>query len=204
VLEVQNGDRYELRITSSTEISRGTFRNIRLQDLRIGDRLTATLESGQLTKLHAVGQRTDTVGRLTEMRITQQFSEVTVLGNDGTSRVFIIMPGIYDVYTLRIGMDIRVFLDSREVVTIQVIAQSGQQTTAVLGYIQSIGTGQTLVVVDMDGQSPRNHTVVINSDTIDTATGQPIVYNNLRVNMNVYVVMVGPQSNIARSVTILP
>ncbi|MCL2188164.1 MAG: S-layer homology domain-containing protein [Defluviitaleaceae bacterium] len=204
IVEEQSGALYELRVPTTAEISRGTMRNVRLQDLRIGDSVSVQIESGQLTRIHAIGQRTTVEARLTEIRVTQYFSEVTVQQPNGQVHMFTIMPGVFDVYSLRIGMDIRLFLDSREVMDIQVLAQTGQNITAVLGYIQAIRAGQTLTVVALDGQPNRTHTIIINNDTIDTATGQRLDFNRLRVNMNVYIVMVGPQSNVARSVTILP
>ncbi|MCL2499214.1 MAG: S-layer homology domain-containing protein [Defluviitaleaceae bacterium] len=204
IIETLTGELYELRVTAVTLISRGNRLNVTLADLRIGDAVTATLESGTMTKLHAVGQQTIVQGRLTEIRINQHLSQITVLKETGHSHVYTIMPGMYDIYSLRIGMDIRIFLDSWEVMDIQVVAQSGQQTAAVLGYIQAIRTGQQLVVISMDGQTQRSHTIIIDNTTINTATGARLDFNQLRVNMNIYIVMVGPQSNVARAVTILP
>jgi hypothetical protein len=204
IIELPDGDRFEIRVLPTTAISRGAMRNLQLQDLRIGDAVTALLENGQLTLLTAVGQRSVTEGRLTEIRITQYFSQINIQRADGSYHMFTIMPGIYDVYSLRIGMDVRIFLDSWEVLDAQVLSQANQQTIAVLGHIQAIRVGQALTVVEMDGQSPRSHTIVINNDTLNAATGQRLDFAQLRVNMNVYVVMVGPQSNVARSVLILP
>ncbi|MCL2604377.1 MAG: S-layer homology domain-containing protein [Defluviitaleaceae bacterium] len=204
IVEAKTGELYELRVLATTLISRGNRVNVTLQELRIGDSVTATLESGVLTRLQATGQQAVVLGRLTEIRITQQFSQITVLKDTGHFHVYTIMPGVYDVYSLRIGMDLRIFLDSWEVMDIQVVAQTAQQTTAVLGYVQAIRAGQQLVVISMDGQAQRSHTIIINNDTTNTATGARLDFNQLRVNMNVYIVMAGPQSNVARTVTILP
>jgi hypothetical protein len=204
IMEVPSGDRYELRVTATTAFSRNNRLNISVSDLRVGDHITALLEGGQLTRIHAVGHMTTVEGRLTEIRITQHFSQITITQANNSVHVYKIMPGVFDVYSLRIGMDIRVLLDSWEVMDIRVIAQTEQHITVVLGQIQSIRTGQQLVVVEFEGQNPRSHTIVINNNTINTATGQRLDFNLLRVNMNVYIVMAGPQSNIASSVMILP
>lgn len=204
VIEVATGAQYELRVTTNTDISRGQLRNIRLQDLRIGDNVQIYLESGIVTRLHAVGTHSIIDGRLIEIRVTQNFSEVTVQDVNGNRLTYTIMPGIFDVYSLRIGMDIRLFLDSWEVMDIQIMARTAQQFTAVLGNVRSIRAGQVLEIMELDGAQPRTHTIVIDSSTINTATGQPLDFNQLRVNMNIYVIMVGPHSNVARSVTILP
>jgi len=204
VIESPAGARYELRVAATTHITRGAFVNVRLQDLRIGDSVHVTIESGVMTRLHAVGERSIIEGRLTELRITQNFSEVRIQDEEGHVQTYTILPGTFDVYSLRIGMDVRFFLDSWEVMDVQVITRGEQQPTAVLGNIQSITAGQTLVVVQMDGNQPRAHTVVINSQTTITGTGMQLNINDLRVNMNVYVVFVGPQSNVARSIIILP
>jgi len=204
VIESPAGARYELRVASTTAITRGAFVNVRLQDLRIGDSVNVTIEGGVMTRLHAVGERSIVEGRLTELRITQNFSEVRIQDEEGHVQIYTIMPGTFDVYSLRIGMDVRFFLDSWEVMDVQVITRGEQQPTAVLGNIQSITAGQTLVVVQMDGNQPRAHTVVVNNQTTITGTGMQLNLSDLRVNMNVYVVFMGPQSNVARSIIILP
>ncbi|MCL2364840.1 MAG: S-layer homology domain-containing protein [Defluviitaleaceae bacterium] len=204
VIESPLGARYELRVAANTVITRGTFANVRLQDLRIGDSVHVTIEGGVMTRLHAVGERSIIEGRLTELRITQNFSEVRIQDDEGHVQTYTILPGTFDVYALRIGMDVRFFLDSWEVLDVQVITRGDQQPTAVLGNIQSITAGQTLVVVQMDGNQPRAHTVVVNNQTTITGTGMQLNLSDLRVNMNVYVVFMGPQSNVARSIIILP
>ena len=203
IMETEAGSRYELRVLPTTDISRGVARNLQLNDLRIGDSLTVQLEMGQMTRLAAIGHRSMADGRLQEIWINQHFSQITVMHADGNLHEFTIMPGVFDVYALRIGMDIRVALDSREVMDITVLSQAGQQVTAVLGFVQAIRAGQTIVLVEMDGQG-RSHTIVINNETRDAVTNQIFDFNRLRVNMNVYIVMTGPHSNVARTVMILP
>jgi hypothetical protein len=201
VIELAAGARYELRVSPAVEITRGTQRNLQLQDLRIGDNVNVTMESGIMTKLHATGTRTTIEGRLSEIRVTRAFSEITVTDTDGHRLVYTIMPGTFDVYALRIDMDLRVFLDSWEVMDIQIIDRGGQQVMAVLGNVRAI-RGNTLEIVELNGT--QTHTIVIDASTLDTATNQALPITRLRVNMNIYAVMAGPHSNIARSVTILP
>jgi len=203
VLEV--GERtYELRVTTSTEFSRGHVQNLNWNDLRIGDSIVAYVEFDRLLTVHATGTRSNTSGRLTEIRITERNSEISVIQPDGNRATFIIMPGVFDVYTLRIGMQLEIQLDSREVISIRVISGAQGQDPVILGFIQSIRADGSIVVVEGQGTAQRSHTIVINNSTTMTRGGSTLAFADLRVNMNLHIVMTGPQSNVARSITVLP
>jgi hypothetical protein len=204
IIEENESRLYEFRVLPVTEISRGEVSDtINWDDLRIGDTITAEVELDRLLRVHAVGERTTVNGRLNEIRITERNTEITVIREDGATLSYFIRAGVFDVYTLRIGTQLRISLDSREVLNIQ-IQGGGQAQLMVLGFIQAIRPDGTIVVVEGQGSSARTHTVAVPANTLVTRGGATITTNDLRVNMNVYIVQTAEGSNIARSVTVLP
>ncbi|MCL2839211.1 MAG: S-layer homology domain-containing protein [Defluviitaleaceae bacterium] len=203
-VQVESGTTYELRATSGTTFTRGHVHNLSWSDLRIGDNIVAYVEFDRLLSVAATGIRSNTSGRLTEIRITERNAEITILNPDGNLVTLIVMPGIFDIYTLRIGMQLEIALDSREVIEITIMGSTQGQNPVVLGFIQSIRADGSIVVVSGQGTSQTTHTIQTNTSTTMTRGGTTLVFADLRVNMNVHVVMTAPQSNVAQSITVLP
>ena len=202
VIEENDGSLYEFRVLSVTEITRDE-NAVNWSDLRIGDRVTADVEHDRLARVSANGERTLVNGRLNEIRITERNTEISVTRDDGTTFNYIVRPGVYDVYSLRIGMSLRIQLDSREVISVQ--NQSNEQAqNVVLGFIQAVRADNTIVVVENQGTTTRTHTIAVPTGTPVTRSGVTMSTSELRVNMNVYIVTTAEGSNIARSVTVLP
>jgi hypothetical protein len=201
IIEETDGRAYELRVMPTTEFFRRPAADVQWYDLRIGDAITAAVGFDRLIKVQAVGTRTTAEGRLNEIRITERITEITKTGDDGTTASFFVRPGVFDVYTLRIGMNLTTHLDSREVMGIQIEAAQNQ---AVLGFIQAVRPDNTIIVVEGTGVTARTHTLAVNNATAITRGGASLNFAALRVNMNVYVVLTAPHSNVAGSITILP
>jgi hypothetical protein len=195
---------YEFRVLPVTEISRGGNEDTaKWDDLRIGDAITAEVELDRLIRVHAVGEKSTVNGRLNEIRITERNTEITITHENGATLSYFIRPNTFDIYTLRIGTQLRLSLDSREALNIQIMS-GGQAQLMVLGFIQAIRTDGTIVVVEGQGAAARTHTVAVPANTQITRGGTTITNDELRVNMNVYIVQTAEGSNIARSVTVLP
>ena len=202
VIEAESGTVYELRTTGTTEFSRGNVQNLNWDDIRIGDRITADVEFDRIISLHAVGIRSNTAGRLTEIRITERNSEITIEGSDGTFSTLIIPRGTFDVYSLRIGNMMQIMLDSREVIGIQIVSGTADNPV-ILGFIQSTHANNTIVVVEGQGAAARPHTILVNNATTITRDGTTLNFNGLVLGWNVHVELTGPQSNVARRITVL-
>jgi len=204
IVEEEDGRAYELRALPNTEFSRDNHFNLNWDSLRVGDTVTADVEFDRIISIHATGTRAVVEGRLNEIRITERHTQITITCTAGASQSFFIRPGVFDVYTLRIGMQLRINLDSREVTNITVQNAGLAQTSVILGFIQSIRTDGTIVVVEGQGTAARTHTITIPSGTTITSGGSTLNANNLRVNMNVYIVLTAQGNNIASSITVLP
>jgi hypothetical protein len=204
IIEETDGMSYELRVTPATEFSRDSVQNLNWDNLRIGDAITAEVEFDRLVRVQAVGERSTVYGRLNEIRISERNTQITITTESGAVSSFFVRPGVFDVYTLRIGMNLRLSLDSREVISVQIQGGGQASATAILGFIQSIRPDGTLVISEGQGAAARTHTITVPPATTITSGGSTITAGNLRVNMNVYIVLTAPGSNAAQSITVLP
>ena len=206
ILETAAGVRYELRATPQTAITRGHNRGLNLQHLRIGDNITAHMELGNLVALHAEGLPSVANGVLREIRITQHFSQVTLAEANGDYRVFTLLPDIFDIHALRIGMELRLLLDSHEVMDMQIMSQNLVGPVTIMGRIQSLrqapgGTPGMIMTIDGHNQT---HNILVNAQTLMRNSDQPFNIHSLWVNMDVLVELTGPHSTVARSIMVLP
>jgi len=199
VLEMTGGQTYELRVLPATTFARGTTQDLDWSDIRVGDAITAEVEFDRLVSIHAVGERSTLDGRLIGMIITELNTQITITRADDSTSTFIVRPGVFDVYSLRIGSRLRVSLDSREVTNIQV---QGTGQSVVLGVIQSIREDGSIVVAEPGAEGTR--TIAVGAGVEISRGGASINYDALRVNMNVYIVLTAPQSTAARSIVVLP
>ncbi|MCL1843898.1 MAG: S-layer homology domain-containing protein [Defluviitaleaceae bacterium] len=204
IVEEPGGRAYELRVMPATTFSRDAAENLDWYNLRIGDKITADVEFDRLVRVHAEGERSEAEGRLNTIRISERNTQITITLENGIPTTFYVAPGVFDVYSLRIGMNLRVNLDSREVISLTVRG-GNQQTTAILGFIQSINATNTVItVVEGHGVNSRTHSITINNSTEITRGGAILNSAGLRVNMNVYIVQTTAQSGLAQSITVLP
>jgi len=203
LVESNNGMTYELRITPATEFTRGHIYNLRWNDLRIGDSIVAELEYDRIIRVQATGYRTNVDGQVTQINISENNSQITLQATNGEISTFVLVPGTHDIYSLRIGMNLRLMLDSREIIDVELLDRAGSNQTGILGFIQSI-SHNAIVVVEGSGAQTRTHTITINSDTTVLRGGVVVTLGELRANMNVYISLVNANSNVARTITVLP
>jgi len=122
MLTIENpyGDSFELRILPATQFVRNNAPLLGLNGLRIGDAITAELYTDSVSRAAALGSTSVVRGRLTEIRITERISEITLELEEGIASYFI-RPELFDVYTLRVGMHLSVELDSSEVMYVNFV-----------------------------------------------------------------------------------
>ena len=195
---------YVFRVTAATTVTRNGVPNLNWSDIRIGDTVTVNAEYDRLVSVQATGTVSTVNGRLLEMSIRERNSELTVVLDTGGTVSYVVMPGVFDIYTLRIGQNLRITLDSREVTHIQLVGANLLQTTSFIGYIQAFNADDTITVVEGQGATRRTVVLTLNNNTVISRAGVVVHRNQLRVNMNVHVMLTAPQSNIAQSITILP
>ena len=195
---------YELRTTLATTFTRNGVQNLNWSDIRIGDSVTINAEYDRAVSVVASGVRTTVSGRLTELVIRERNSQITITRSTGESAIYVVVPGVFDIYSLRIGQTLSVMLDSREVIDIQIQAQSSAQQTVILGYIQAIHASGNITVVEGQGNARRTVNLQLSHNLTVTRAGASLHRNALRVNMNVHVTLTEPQSTTAQAIIILP
>jgi len=201
IVEDREGDQHEFYVNADTSIARNTNTAAWL-DLRIGDEVAAQVEAGQLVGIQATGRRSSGQGTLEEIHITQNLDTILIRRTDGLTVRLALPPEIYDIYSLRLGMELQLSLDSREIDQLIVMnaVQESEETTGFIGYVQSLRHGHTMVVTDAEST---RRTVRIDGNTINTATGEALVFRDLRTQMRLYIVQ-QEDSRTAQSITILP
>jgi hypothetical protein len=123
VVEDAKNVKYELRVTQNTRFSRNDASDLSWNDLRIGDTVEAECEYDVLIAVTAAGERTTVNGRLEEIRLSQNEQQIILRQEDGSQAVYTISLGGHDMYSLRIGMTLRLYLDSLEIYGIDIISQ---------------------------------------------------------------------------------
>jgi hypothetical protein len=113
-IQEPDGRTHEIQILPATRITRNAQAAL-FEELRIGDAVTAETNQARLTAIQAIGGRSTTQGRITEIRITEHITEITIANEENQTASFFIFPDVTDVYTLRIGATVNLDLDSREV-----------------------------------------------------------------------------------------
>jgi hypothetical protein len=119
VIEDDNKIKHELRITGETFINRGNDINISFNDLRLGDKIEAECEYDRLVYINANGIFASVYGVLNEIKLSQAGQQISVMNTDGILATYTVIPGAADIYELRIGMSLLLFLDSWEVYGIE-------------------------------------------------------------------------------------
>jgi len=201
-IETTDGNLHLFPADDDTDISRNGEPK-EWTDLRIGDTISARIESGRFTSIQAQGHRSVIEGILEEIHIIENHDTITILRAGGTSASFALPTEVYDIYDLRLGMDLRLYLDSREIYDLVVLDDSGAavavNSASFTGQVQSLRHGHTIVLTREDGE---RQTIRIIGSTINTATGRAVNFNSIRIQMRLYIVM-DPDSDTAQSITIL-
>ena len=201
VIEDSTGTIYEFPVAPDAYITRnGAIRQ--WTDLRIGDELSSQVEFEQVVSVVARGRRTRLEGTLEEIHITQNHD--TIMVRQGGMPVRLVLPPeVYDIYDLRLNMDVSLYLDSREIYNLIIIDGTAvvHGNAGFIGYVQSLRHGHTVVV--SHSSDNRRQTFRVDGNTINTATGDPINFRDLRSQMRLYIVM-QPDGHIAQSITMLP
>jgi hypothetical protein len=206
VIEGRDGYIHEYSVAADTYI----FRNgevIEWLYLRIGDNVSVQIEFDRLISVNATGNRSTGQGILEEINITPNLDSIVVRqANDETVRIAL-PPDVHDIYALHLGMELRYYLNSLEIYELVVVNPAVApipDTGGIVGYVQSLRHGHTIVVSRPEGSPPPSRlTIRVDGNTINTATGETINFRDIRSQARLYIVL-PDNGNTAKSITILP
>ena len=197
VIQKRNSDTYNLDMTSLTTFTRNGD-SVGLSQLRIGDTIEADVEMDRLLSVYATSQRRTVEGRLSQISISETKSTIVV--NTGSeSQTLIIRAGDFDVFTLRIGTRLRLSVESNEVLSVQVIGNSG--AALFVGVVTGISEDE---IVLNELPAMRSRTLVITPSTRIRRGAVTLTYEELDPGMNIMVTLVNANSDEVHTISILP
>ena len=179
-----------------------TGSNISPRSLRIGDSVTINAEYGRVTQATAVGTATTRDVYIRDIFISGREQSHIVVSDTlfgSPDRLHLIIDGAIDVYSLTVGSRVRLWLDSEEVSSFNLLQAASQNNFT--GHIQNI-TNQQITVRDANFNT-RTFTFDGSTTFFNSITGQTINVNQLATNMRVQIIAASSQNNRAASVTVL-
>jgi len=203
IIEDSQGTMRELSLNNNTEVERnGRDRNITWEDLRIGDEVTVTAEYGVITEISAEGDVRNINGIVREVNITAEGSSVVIENaQTGALSTFVLDPSV-DPHGLRLGIQVRLRLDSDEVVSYTFVNLRNQNMSGFVRVARSdyIEVAETRI----GGAAPLRIYIQNNTTVVDAVRGRTVAASAIRNGNRIFVVYdVTDSRHVARSITIL-
>lgn len=198
VIEDSNKEKYELKITSDTTINRKNDGRISWNDLKIGDKITASAEYSNLTDVYAEGESATKEGWVEEVKISKDGSAIVkIRDDDNLIKEYYVSAGKVDVYSIHVNNKVKINIDSDEINSLVVIDKS---ETNYFGEVQRIYDNTTIRIKTDTGNEIE---IQCNKDTkFKDENGRDINISSIYRKDKVYIVM-NDNSNYAKSVTIV-
>lgn len=192
--------KYELKVSSTSDIRRKGEGSIKWKDLRVGDTVEVDKEYNSIVYLYAEGSTSTVEGWVKDITIAE-YSSITLADAYGEKTVYrVASPS--ELYTIRLDSKIRVTLDSKEVDTIRVLSEGTSSTMAVTGTVDSIKYNYMYIDTNSNVASVK---VSFNSSTTvyDAVSSRNATLNDISSGMYVTVTFTNTTDYIAKTVSIL-
>lgn len=182
-----SGREYDLTFENSAKVTRDGLPSS-WQELRTGDLLNLFCEYDRIRSIDAFGVKKEVTGVLTQLKITDSASFVTVSGDDGEA-TYKVIPARVDVYSLRVGSLVLLHLDSLEAELVQNLEEA-KNPRYITGYISHKRTS-TVVMTNLGAMTQTTTEIGFNDKTIftDSNTGEIITYADIPDKAKIYVVL---------------
>lgn len=204
VIETNDGKSYELYVTEDSKIARNTEDETPWNDLKVGDKVSFRTNLNKIESLEATGESRSLEGYVTSVRMESDGSYIGVSENEnGTdAKLYPVDINSVDLYSVRVGDKVKMYLESDEVSTVNVRKSGGSNT--VTGYVTSVKSTYILIEAYEDASSSRKK-IKVDSDTavLSSVTGKKIKVSALDEDMKVYVVLDDDDSSLAKTITVL-
>ncbi len=201
VVEFKNDDIYEYVGTKDTTYNRDGEGSVHFTQIKIGDELDVKINYSKMLTVYADGKKTDEKGYVEAIHIDrdQVYIEFKEYKSNDIEK-YVVAERNVDIYDLRLGSYVEVFLDSKEVYDIDIIEQVGDEP--VTGVVSNVyrdafnvySTDYGYIDVDVDDETI----------FIDSKTGKSLDFNDLYEDMKVLVVFSAEEKSLATTVTVLP
>ncbi len=202
IVEEDDGKSYELFVTDDSEISRNIEDETDWNDLRIGDKVSLKTNLNKIESLSASGEKRSLEGFVTEVRISSDGSYIGLSEdeNDDSSKLYTVDENTIDLYSVKVGDKVKMYLESDEAVTVNVKKSSSQKNAT--GYISSVKSSYIYIETTENGEREK---VEYDDDTVflSSISGKKIKSSELDDDMKVYVVFEDSSSKLAKTITVL-
>jgi len=176
---------------------------IQVGDVIFFEQSNSVLYNVYILEPPATGVLSTVEGVLEAIFIDQDVSSLILqLPNNQGRYLYVLPEDVYSAYNLRRGMELRLYLDGREIYGLTQIGGTPAVTeggASFVAYVRALRQGHTMVVESSQGS---RYTLRVDGNTINTATNNVLNFRDLRTNMKLYIV-ISPEGSV-RSVTILP
>ena len=142
-------------------------------------------------------------GVIEEIFIAKNSQRVTIRKADESLYSYAVNQSLYNAAELRVGMEVRLYLDNMEVYDIMIMAAASGATESIsfiYGKVSALGSSSFTVV---DASTNRAHTIHVTANTTNTRTGALFNTNQITTNAEVFIVFTAINNFTAKSVTIL-
>ncbi len=201
VVELNNGDIAEYVGTSETTYNRDGEGRVHFTQLKIGDELDIKINYSKMLTVYGNGKLTDEKGYIETIHIDSEKTYIELREYKYNEiEKYIVAERSVDVYNLRLGSYVELFLDSKEVYDIDIIEQVGDEP--VTGTISNVYRESFKVYSEDYGYID----IDVDDDTIfiDSKTGGSLDYSDIYEDMKVLVVFSADEKNLATTITVLP
>jgi len=144
-------------------------------------------------------------GRLIEILITQEGNILSILLPAGNVVDALVSAELYNVYDLRLGMNLRLYSDGDDIYDLVVVGgndnsnvTTSPSSNGFTAYVRSLRHGHTMVV-ESNGV---RRTIRVDGNTMIANTNRIFIFSTLREQMRIYITMPA-NGNTASSITIL-
>ncbi len=201
VVEFNDGTVKEYYGTKDTTYNRDGYGKVNFTQLKIGDDLDIKIYYDEMITVYADGKLTDKEGYIEAIHVDRDETYINV--KDSKTKVvekYVVSTKNVNVYDLRLGSYVEIYLDSKEVYDIDIIEQASDEP--VTGFVYDVDRDEFTVYSEEYGYVE----IYFDSKTvfIDSKTGDTLDYDDIDEDMNVLVVFSSDERNLATTVTILP
>lgn len=204
VVEANDGKSYELFVTEDSQMARNIDDETEWYDLKVGDSINVKTKLNKIESLKATGEERTLEGYITEIKISEDTSYIGLSADEKatTSTLYAVDEDTVDLYSIRIGDKVKMYLQSDEVETVNV--KKSSQTNSVTGYVSSVKASYIYVEISKEGQTARKK-VEYDSDTVilSSVSGKKLKAKELDEDMKVYVVFDDSEEKLAKTITVL-
>lgn len=197
-IKTKEGTKYELKVTSSSDIRRKGEGEVKWKELRVGDTVEVDKQYNNITYLYAVGD-TSTVEGWVESVVISDYSSIILKDKYGEKTKYsVFSPG--DLYSVTLGSKVRLTLDSKEVASIRILsaASSSSSTQGIIDRVK-----YDYMYIDNDNDTSVKVLFNVNTTVYDMTTNRAVNVDELSADMHVSVIFTNDSDKIAKTITII-